>query len=259
MLEGPAEELQGVADAEDVVARGPVEGRRFELVAGRVLEAAVRDVAVGDQPGGGILQRVEAASEVVGVETRGHVAGEQMGQLDRVAPGADRRSERARGGGAGGRRNVHPRSSGRGGRRPDPAARGRTRRAWSPGRARRWPAASLVAPVAQLPGGIAGDDRPVRDILRDDRAGRDHDVAADGHAVEDRRVGADPHVVADRDALAEDPLRETPARSLAMWWLKPRIDVCAPMRTPSPIRISPRITAKGFTEQSAPNVRSPVR
>ncbi|WP_434081631.1 hypothetical protein [Sanguibacter sp. Z1732] len=45
----------------------------------------------------------------------------------------------------------------------------------------------------------------------------------------------------------------------SMVWLKARIEVCAPMRTPVPARTLPRTTVKALIEQSGPNATSSVR
>ena len=47
-------------------------------------------------------------------------------------------------------------------------------------------------------------------------------------------------------------------RSGSIAWLKPRIEVCAPTRTPSPMVTAPRTTAKAFTLQSWPAWKAPV-
>jgi hypothetical protein len=42
-------------------------------------------------------------------------------------------------------------------------------------------------------------------------------------------------------------------------WLNARIEVCAPIRTPAPSRISPRATAYALMVQSRPACSDPVR
>ena len=53
--------------------------------------------------------------------------------------------------------------------------------------------------------------------------------------------------------------RKTSVSGSAMVWLKARIEVCAPIRTASPSRTSPRTTVKALTVQLRPATTLPVR
>src|SRR5215207_1709194 len=85
MLEATTEDLEGIADAEDVVAGRTLQNGQPGHVKW-FLQASVGQVAGGHQPGPRILACAETAYQVVAGVALGRAAEQEVGDLDRVAP-----------------------------------------------------------------------------------------------------------------------------------------------------------------------------
>ncbi|WP_236594927.1 hypothetical protein [Saccharothrix sp. 6-C] len=173
-----------------------------------------------DEPGLRVLPAAQPVDLGLGGQLVGHAAEQQVGDLDRVALGADGR------------------------RRPRPVGE----------------QAEVGVPAAlQHAGGLGAGGLGERGEPADEVVPRG--ASAGTTVTPSRTTTCDPIQTSSPTVMPIERrgCRNTSVSGSSTVWLNARIEVCAPIRTASPNRMSPRTTAYGLIEQSRPARGDPLR